>query len=391
MALLPRLFGRKDQKSYTLTDHEAFGLFGAIPTASGLHVSAAAALRVPAVACAVSLIADTLGTLPVKLHNRADKTVQGDHPAYWLLHDEANEWQSAGALRTSLTMDALTRDSGGFAVVTRASDGRPLELHRLDPSTVTPQTAPDGAPQYLVQSARGKTIYPHTEILHIAPLAGISPLSQAREAIGLALAFEAHLGDLFRNGGRPSGVITAPKPVTPETAGKIAKSWFTTHSGRNSGNVAFLDNGMAYAPLATTLTDAQFAENRTEQIREIARAFRIPAPMIGELGRATWSNLEQLNRQFLQTTLAPWLRNWEAAYSRVLLTPEERRALRVEFVVDALLETDSASRATAYGQYRSMGVMTANEVRAGLNLPANAEGNSLANPYTSTTDTEAAA
>ncbi|MDD9730458.1 phage portal protein [Mameliella sp. AT18] len=371
-----------DEKAVSLTDLEAFGLLGAVPTASGISVNAAQAMRVPAVACAMALISETVGTLPVKLRNAETKQTDRTHPAFRLIHDEANPWTSAGQLRTQLTLDALTRDTGGFALVTRYSDGRPAELHRLDPSRVTIVTEQDGAPAYIVETAAGKTKYPFTEVLHLAPFGGIAPLTMAREAIGLAVAFEQHIGALFKNGGRPSGLITSPKILDVEAKKKIAGSWFNTHAGAKAGGTAILDEGMAYQALSTTLADAQFAENRVEQIREIARAFRIPAPMIGELGRATWSNLEQLNRQFLQMTLAPWLRAWEAAYSRVLLAPDERTDLRIEFLVDALLETDTAARATAYGQYRSMGVMTANEVRAGLNLPANAEGDTLANPYT---------
>jgi HK97 family phage portal protein len=133
-----------------------------------------------------------------------------------------------------------------------------------------------------------------------------------------------------------------------------------------------------------TLTDAQFAENRLEQIREIARVFRVPPTMLFELTRGTWSNTEEMARQFLQVTLKPWLSQWVWAYSRCLLTPDERRQFYAEFITDDLTTTDTAARAAAYGQYRSMGAMTANEVRAGLNMPPHQDGNDLQNPYTTT-------
>ena len=382
MSLYTRLFGKPETKALTLADPEAFGLFGLTPTASGIQVSGSSALRVPAVSCATALISETTGTLPVKLHNTITKETQRDHPAFKLIHDEANEWTSAGQLRTALTFDALTNDTGGFALVTRYSDGRPAELHRLDPATVTIETGSDGAPLYIVRSPGTKTTYPHTEIVHIRHFAGLSPLTLGREAIGLAVAFERHLGHLFRNGARPSGIITAEKPLGDEAKRKIAQSWFSTHSGERSGNTAILDEGMAYQQLAMTLTDAQFAENRLEQVREIARAFRVPPTMLFELTRGTWSNTEEMTRQFYTVTMKPWLRSWEWAYAKALLTPEERATFRIEFVIDDLLTADLATRAAAYGQYRSMGVLTANEVRTGLNLPARADGNSLANPYT---------
>ena len=154
-------------------------------------------------------------------------------------------------------------------------------------------------------------------------------------------------------------------------------------SGKAAGGTAILDEGMDYLPLSTTLADAQFAENRLEQIREIARIFRIPPTMLFELSRGTWSNTEQLFAQFLKVTLKPWLTDWTWAYARCLLTPEERRAAYFEAVTDDLLSTDSATRATAYSQYRAAGVMSANEVRSGLNLPRMQGGDELSNPFTS--------
>ena len=105
--------------------------------------------------------------------------------------------------------------------------------------------------------------------------------------------------------------------------------------------------------------------------------------MLFELTRGTWSNTEEMQRQFLSLTLKPWLRQFEWAYARCLLTPEDRKRLRIEFVVDDLLTADLATRASAYASYRSMGAVTANEVRAGLNLPARPDGDTLASPYTS--------
>ena len=384
-ALLRKALGlNTEKKAVTLTDPAAWEIFGAIPTHSGVTVSAASALRVPAVACAAALISETIGTLPVKLRERDSKEEVREHPAAALLNEEANPWTSAGQLRAELTLDALMQDRGGLALVVRGGSGTPAEIHRLDPQKVTQETAPDGEPLYTLQTAQGARRVPFTDMVHVRPFGGIAPLTSAREAIGIALQCERHLGGVFRNGGRPSGIIRAQRPLDIEAKKRLVASWFNTHSGTNSGGTAILDEGMDYTAISMSLADAQFSENRIEQIREIARAFRIPAPMIGELGRATWSNLEQLQRQFLQTTLAPYLRQWEAAYARVLLSEEERQTLRVEFVVDALLETDAAQKAAAYASYRSMGAMTGNEVRAGLNLPRHADGDSLSNPHITT-------
>ncbi|MCF8483823.1 MAG: phage portal protein [Rhodobacteraceae bacterium] len=341
-------------------------------------------MQVPAVMCAVSLISETVGTLPAKLFDRQTRQALTDHPAYRLMHGEANEWTSAEALRTALTADALLHDKGGFAVVVRNGAGEPLELHRVPPPAVTIYTEPDGEPFYTVQTDRGHVRYGFRDVLHVQAFGGRAPITLAKNAIALAAAFESHIGKVFANGAQPGGIITSPKRLDETAKQNLKAAWTDTHSGPKAGGVALLDEGMLYQQVVMTLSDAQFAENRLEQIREIARAFRVPPTMLFELSRGTWSNTEEMARQFLQVTLQPWLRSWEWSYSRCLLTPEERREVYVEFVIDDLLSTSHAARAAAYGQYRSMGAMTANEVRAGLNLTPMTGGDVLQNPYTTT-------
>ena len=154
-----------------------------------------------------------------------------------------------------------------------------------------------------------------------------------------------------------------------------------------SGKTAILDEGMEFQEIALKLADAEFSEVRREQVREIARAFGVPPALLYETSRATWSNFEQSHRDFLTGTLRPWIARWQAAYARVLLTPEERAQLYVEATPDDMLSVEFAARATALGQYRAMGVMTANEVRAALNRPPLPGGDDLSNPFTTTNAT----
>jgi HK97 family phage portal protein len=359
-------------------------LVGGIPTASNIEVSAASALRVPAVSCAVGIISEKIGDLPAKLYKQGTKETAREHPAYKLIHDEANPFTSAAQLRRDLTLDALLRGNG-YALVNRPRD-TPLELNRIDPSRVQNWYEDDGTPFYKVATDRGRHVrVEYFDMLHIQPIGGTSPIVLGREAIGLAIAFERHIAGLFANGGRPSGIIMDPKQVDAEKAKEISQSWFDTHSGGNAGGTAILDSGRTYQSLSTTLADAQFYENKLEQVREIARVFRIPPTMLYELTRGTWSNTEEMARQFYAMTLQPWSTSWAWAYARCLLTPEERTHFYIKFVTDDLLTTDFAKKATALGQYRSMGAMTANDVRAKLDMPAHPEGDSLSNPHITTT------
>lgn len=394
---LARLFGQgvTEQKAFTLTSPEARGLFADMPVRSGVTVTSETALRVPAVAAAVGLISEACGNLPFKLHDRDTREAQKDHPAYELIHGEANPWTSAEELREHLTRDALLSGEG-FAQVVRNSEGKPIWLQRIEPGAASVETDDYGEPSYRIRlKGGGDTVLPYTELLHISTLDGKSPITHAKEAIGLALAAEQHLANWYSRSGRPSGYLATTEKLSGNNATaeleNMIKRWNEVNTGENAGRTAILDRGFQYYPLATSNTDAEFYTNRIEQIREIARAFRIPPTMLFELSRGTWSNTEQMGQQFLNLTLRPWLKRWASAYARVLLSPEDRKALYIEAETKDLLAVDFAAQATAYSQYVAMRAMTPNEVRAGLNLPPMEGGDELANPFTTSGGTTAPA
>lgn len=377
-------FGQKSEaKSFTLTDPEALQLFGIMGTGAGVSIGPRSAMRVPAVRRAVSLIAEAIATLPFKTYTEGKQAAK-DHPSYSLVHDWANDFTSAEKLREQLPTDALLTGNG-FAHVRRNAEGKPVFFLRLPPASVAIEYDGFGEPSYRVRvEGGGDMVLPFYDVLHIEALDGVSPLTHAQEAVGLALAFEGHIAKLFANGGKPGGILKSEKSLGDEAKAKLAASWQAAHGAGRSGGTALLDEGMTFETVTMTLTDAQFADNRLEQIREIARAFNVPPALLYELSRGTWSNFEQSHRDFLTGTLRPWIARWQAAYTRVLLAPEERASYFIEATPDDLLSVEFAARATAYSQYRAMGAMTANEVRAGLNLPPQAEGDALQNPFTTT-------
>lgn len=377
----------------TLADPLAAFLFGAAPTLSKVSVTPKSAMTVPAVASAVEQIAESVGTLPVKLFVRNAKGKDADpaHPAFRLAHDEANDWTSAAELRTQLTHDALLNDNGGFALANRVGN-RVIEFIRLEPSAVMPKVdEATGEPFYLVRQGKKQLRYPYRDMLHIQAFGGEAPITRARNAIGLAISLEQHAAKLFANGARPSGLLSTDQQLGDTALKNVLAMWSATHGGSdNAGKPAVLPNGMKWTPLSLNSVDAQFAEMRRFQIEEIARAFNVPPTMLFDLTRGTWANTEEMGQQFLTYTLRPWLDAWAWAYARVLLTADERANRYFEFVTDDLLTVSFAQRAASYGQYRSMGVMTANEVRAGLNLPPLPGGDVLSNPYTTSSAPPAA-
>lgn len=380
---------KQDQKALTFQD-----LFGTMATAAGASVTPGTAIAVPAVAAAVSLISGSCATLPAKvfLDDKGINLPDPSHPAFKLIHRDANAWTSASDFRASLTTDALLHGNG-YAFVNRIN-GRPFELIRLDPQSVTIYVdAITGEPSYTVNfTSGGSRSYPWQDILHLpapgpAPLktpyavGGVSPINYAREAIGLALVLEKHGSQLFSRGGKPSGILSFENKLGFEAAKRISESWHAAHAGDNAGRTAVLEEGGRFTPLTFSSVDLQFLEIRRFQILEIARAFRVPPQFLYDLDRATWSNAESQNQEFLTFSLMPWLKAWESAYERCLLTEEERNSYCVQFETDGLLRADTAARASAYASLRAAGVISANEIRAKENLPPHPEGDSLINPY----------
>lgn len=383
------LSGNVEKKSLGLSDQGIEELFGFYPATSGVQVSAHVAMRVPAVLQAVRLISETLGSLPCKLYveDGDSKDHATGHSAHKLAHNRANEWTSAGQLRVDLTADALMHGAG-YAQVIRVGDGKPFELHRLDPGTVQRRFEDDGEPYYLVQPPRGaQRRLSYREVLYLPAFGGTSPITLGRDAIGVAITLERHASKFFGSGARPSGIISNDKPAGSEagakTVGNILKSWRIWQSNTTSDPL-ILDSGWTYNGQTMPSTDAQFIENRLEQINEIARIFGVPPHMLYQLERATWSNAEQMAASFLQLCLRPWLDKWQDAYATVLLTDEERDSFYFEFVIDDLQRADAAGRAEIFGKLVAMRAMTPNEVRAAMNLPAIEGGDELANPYTTT-------
>lgn len=375
-----------------------FEIFGGIASLAGVSVTPATAIRVPAVAAGVRALSEAVGILPLHAFRRTETGRERDNslPAFRLLNGDANPWTRGAQLRELLTADAILYGNG-YALIVRDSAGEPTELHRIHPTAVSVEIdARTAEPRYRLTEGTAQRYVAFTDILHLrAPssissdaVTGRSPLIEAKDAIGLLITLQAHACRLFANGGRPSGILSFPQKLGAEVAKRIKASWQAATGGSASGGTAVLEEGGSFTPLAFSSVDNQFTELWALSITEVARVLRVPPVLLMDYSRQTWANAETGGQQFLTYSLAPWLARWEAEVTLKLIATGDREEIFVEHLPDALLRSDFATRATAYGQYRSMGALTANEVRAGLNLPPLANGNVLGNPYTSTTKPE---
>jgi len=355
-------------------------LFG-VSAASSVGVSTATALTVPAVAGAVRVISEAAASLPATVMEvQADgtETEVPDHPAAAMLRGEVNEWTSGFELVRDLMAEALTRDPGGFAWVNRPR-GEVREIVKYDPGCISVEYALEGTgePTYRLNGQVLRT----ADVIHLRGPFSKSPLSLAREAIGVAFLLEAHAGRLFKNGARPGGIIQIPGALGEDAMKKMRAGWKAAHEGAdNAGKTAVLWGGATFAPNQMTSVDAQFLELRRFQITEVARAFRVPPSMLFDLDRATWSNGEQQGKEFLTYCLEPWLKALESALRRGLFSVDERARYRVVFDRDDLTRADLVSRATAINTLVASQVISPNEARDWLGLKPREGGDVFANP-----------
>jgi HK97 family phage portal protein len=189
----------------------------------------------------------------------------------------------------------------------------------------------------------------------------------AKNAIGMAIACEEYGAKFFANGAAPGGVLEHPGVV--KDPAKVRESWNSVYQGStNSHRVAVLEEGMKYQPIGISPEQAQFLETRKFQINEIARIFRIPPHMIGDLEKSSFSNIEQQSLEFVKYTLDPWVVRWEQTMQRVLFTSAEKRQYFIKFNVDGLLRGDYQSRMNGYATARQNGWLSSNDIRELENL-----------------------
>lgn len=359
-------------------------------SAAGINVTPEVAMAVMSVSAAVSLISETAAQVPLHVYRRlpgGGKERAEDHYLWPLLHDQPNSWQDTFAWREMSFLHLLLWGNAySFKLRSRAPGrgGAIRELIPLHPDRVRVEQDENYRVTYTVALPNGSTIkLAATEVFHLRDrtidgFRGISRLKHGRESIGLARITERWGSQLFGNGTRPSGMLTTEQNLDETAIKQLRESWKAAHGGDNALGTAVLDGGLKWTPLSMNSDDAQFLETRRFQIGEIARLFRIPPHMLGDLERATFNNIEHLSLEFVKYSMMPWFRRFEAAAQVQLLRGS--RDYFVAFVPDALLRGDVKSRFEAYSSALQNEWMTRNEVRERENLNPVPGGDEFKNP-----------
>lgn len=329
-----------------------------------------------AVWACVRVLSETLASLPLFTYERTEKGKRRatEHELYSVLHDQANPQMTAFAFRETM-MGHLALWGNAYAQIIYDGRGRIVELWPLRPDKVLQSQMEAGRRWYRYQNAAGGTDwYSQDEIWHIPGLGGdgmdgYSPIGLMRRSIGLSMSAEEFGARFFENDARPGIVLEHPGRLS-ETANKnLRTSWAEQHEGvENSHKPAILEEGMKLHEIGIPPEDAQFLETRRFQVSEIARIFRIPPHMIGDLDQATFSNIEQQSLEFVMYTIRPWLVRWEQSIMSNLMLDRDRPKFYTEFLVDGLLRGDTASRYSAYAVGRQNGWLSANDIRGMENM-----------------------
>ena len=349
---------------------------------SGKRVNERTAMQMTAVYSCVRILSEAVAGLPLQFYRyTADggKEKAVDHPLYFLLHDEPNPEMTSFVFRETL-MTHLLLWGNAYSQIIRNARGEIIALYPLMPDRMTVNRDENGQLYYEyymntddAHTMKGTTVrlQPH-DVLHIPGLGfdglvGYSPIAMAKNAIGMAIACEEYGAKFFANGAAPSGVLEHPGTIKDPS--RVRESWQSTFGGSaNANKVAVLEEGMKYTPISISPNEAQFLETRKFQIDEIARIFRVPPHMVGDLEKSSFSNIEQQSLEFVKYTLDPWVARWEQAMVRALLTQEEKKTYFFKFNVDGLLRGDYQSRMNGYATARQNGWMSANDIRELENL-----------------------
>lgn len=367
-------------------------LFGR--TTSGKPVNERTAMQTTAVYACVRILAEAVASLPLHVYEYQDdggKKLVHDHPLYYLLHDEPNPEMTSFVFRETL-MSHLLIWGNAYAQIIRDGAGRVLGLYPLLPDKMDVQRDDRGNIYYVYSrnsdenpmfKEYGDIRLKAEDVLHIPGLGfdgliGYSPIAMAKNAVGMTLACEEYGASFFANGANPGGVLEHPGVLKDPS--KVRESWNSVYRGVNNAHkIAVLEEGMKYQQIGIPPEEAQFLETRKFQINEIARLYRIPPHMIGDLDKSSFSNIEQQSLEFVKYTLDPWVIRWEQSLQRSLLLPGEKGKYFIKLNVDGLLRGDYQSRMNGYAVGRQNGWFSANDIREmeNMNPIPDEEGGSL--------------
>lgn len=354
-----------------------------MPAWSGEPVSLETALNHSVVWACNKLISETQGATPLVMLQRKGtaKQIASEHPMFRALQNAPNDEQSAMSFQESRTSNCALQGNGFAHIIRRSGTGQAIQLRPLDPAQVGIAREKTGQKRlvYIVKHDLGgvagnnETTYTvdpgkPQDILHIRGLGwdglrGYSVITMARQSFGTSLSIERHVARFYANGGRVPYILTTARKFAKETeADKYRSDWEKMYSEPH--RVPILDQDVKYQQTGLNATDSQMLESRLFDIHEICRWFLVSPHLVGDLSRATFSNIEQLALEFVKITMQPWFTRWEQDLWRCVLTPEEKnQGYYFKHNTNELLRGDFLTRMQGYSIMLQNGMASDNEIR----------------------------
>ncbi|MFA5187201.1 MAG: phage portal protein [Patescibacteria group bacterium] len=363
-----------EKRELSLESAKGWDIFTGSNTEAGVPITETSALRISAVMACVRVLSETIASLPLHVYQEdsaGSRTINKKHSLYPILHNSSNpRWTSFNFRETMQAWLCLWGNA--YAEIRRDVRGRVIALYPLHPAAMK---VFEDRYECRLQNG-GLKIFPVEQILHVRGLAvgddgltGLSPIGYARETLGAARAGELFGARFFKNSARPSGVLQHPGQLGDHAVKMLKEGWSQALTDENQHKIAVLEEGMQWHPLTVPNDEAQWIESRKFSVSDIARIFRIPPHLIGDLERATFSNVEQQSIDFVMHTIRPWLVRWEQAIQLSLFTSADDRDAFAEFSIEGLLRGDMASRAAYVSAMVLNGIYTRNEIRKFDNNP----------------------
>lgn len=382
---ISQLIGNPQDPAYWIL--KLFG--GGEPSATGLDITPDSALSWTAISAGVRISAETIGSLPwgvfeqMKPRKAADgRMVSGgslertDHALDFLLHSEPNDEMTSMEFFETAQAHALWW-GGSASQIIRDGAGIIRELWPLNPDRCRWERDPDGSlwlrvtlPLDQLGGVAGSTRLPKEDVLWVrgfstGGLMGASLPRWHREAIGLGLASELFISAFFGRGAHAGGILEHPKTLSKEAQGRLRDAMDNQVAGLSKAHrLLILEEGLKFTQTTVDPNKAQLLQLRQFQIGEASRILRIPPHLLGDLERATFSNIEQQAIEFVQNHVRPWVIRWEQRCNKQLFGRKEKGRVYVKANVNAILRGDMQARFQSYALGIANRIYTPNEVRA---------------------------
>jgi HK97 family phage portal protein len=337
-------------------------------TPAAVTVTEDTAMQVSAVWACTRLLSETVASLPVNVYRKTPtgRELANDHWFARLMAGKVNRYQTRVEFFESMMLNLVLH--GNCYALKGMAGGNIMSLMPLMSGQVEVRLLPDGSVTYVYTDGADIKVYSSESIWHVKlygnGVQGKSPLGYARNIVGVAQAAEQAVSSIYKNGGKPSGVLSMDRLLTPEQRDIVRQNFSTLTTGTDD-RLLVLENGMEFSQVSLSPQDIELLASRRFQMEEIARWFGVPSVLINDTAASSaWgSGIEQLVSGFYKLNLRPYLERFEASVQVNIFSEEDAKNYEFEFDFEGLLRSDMKTRLEAYRTAVAGTILTPNEVR----------------------------